>query len=257
MPFRKRNREINIVGISALDVFCNTVGVLAFMLLLFVIITIDLVISSRPIPKIPYVKLKILTDPNLPDAIVGELYDLALSASGGIAPLRWKVDESLLPINIQFNRDEGRLYGLPEHARKYTIYVDVEDSAPKSEMQVATATLRLNILSASKAATKLHPIWKWILWLGVLFIIFVHQAFLFFLARRQSSEIQEVLRIRNVCMIIEPDGKQGLSGNPPSVKDAQNDMTEINKHDRRLKFISWGVLALLLAVYIGWVLTMM
>jgi len=257
MPARKRNREINIVGISALDVFCNTVGVLAFMLLLFAVVTIDLVISARPKPPNPIVNLTILTARNLPNAIVGQHYDLALSASGGVAPLRWKTDETRLPGNLQFNPNEGRLNGLPNLAGEYTFFVDVEDSpTDKSQKQTATASFRLNILPAEKAPSKLSLLWQWLLLIGIMLLILVQQFFLFILSRRQSAEVQGGLRKYNVRMIIEPDGQQGLSGNPPAVKEAQQEFEEINKNYRRLKTISWGALAFALAVYIGWVFTM-
>lgn len=66
--------------------------------------------SGSEAPKAPPVKLS--TPVMLPEAIAGHPYHLALAASGGQVPLRWRLDGEL-PDGLQFDAEAGILQGTP------------------------------------------------------------------------------------------------------------------------------------------------
>ncbi len=94
-------------------------GALLFILLLTMVImallpkAVDLP-GSRPTPtadaEIP--PLAISTPGELPEAIAGRPYTLALAATGGRGPLRWAVD-GVLPEGLKVDADTGQIHGTP------------------------------------------------------------------------------------------------------------------------------------------------
>ena len=81
MVRRARSRETNILNnTSFLDAMSNTVGALAFLLLLVVLVTVAL--------KLNYFELSIKTE-KLPDAVVGQEYNVVLAGIGGNEPYKW------------------------------------------------------------------------------------------------------------------------------------------------------------------------
>ncbi|MFQ6115295.1 MAG: Ig domain-containing protein [bacterium] len=120
MAKRARNREMNILNnTSFLDAMSNTVGALAFLLLLVVLVTVAL--------KLNYFELNIKTE-KLPDAVVGKEYNVVLAGTGGNEPYKWSKLEGDLPRGLDFivveetvideyNRSHttasGKIYGIP------------------------------------------------------------------------------------------------------------------------------------------------
>ena len=98
---RRRNREVNVFGVSFLDVLSNTVGGLAFLLII-----VFMLMSKRPEHAPP----EILTQ-TLPDIYVGESYDLALSAKGGGGIYAWEMLEGTMPDGLELNKSLGLLSG--------------------------------------------------------------------------------------------------------------------------------------------------
>ncbi|MEW6606662.1 MAG: Ig domain-containing protein [bacterium] len=122
----KKQREINIVSLSFLDVLSNTIGALAFLLLLLVIATT--IVTA----KMHYLSLEIVTDTNLPDAKEGEPYSIAISAIGGDEPYLWQY-QGELPEGVKFDNKRGIISGIPKvnpikHEKTFIFTVQVSDS---------------------------------------------------------------------------------------------------------------------------------
>lgn len=123
------------VSLSALDMFANAVGALAFLLLTFVVTTIELVRPTR---------LEILTT-DLPSAKAGQMYDIRLAASGGAPPLRWSRTAGL-PAGLSLDEQSGMLTGAADAGaagQRFKFDVTVRDSRE----QQASASLTLEVLS--------------------------------------------------------------------------------------------------------------
>lgn len=99
MARRRRDREINFLGHgSFLDTMANTVGALAFILFIVVIVTVTL--------KLNYLPIRITTE-TLPDAVIGRPYDVSLAGIGGNEPYEWTLVDGTLPDGLSFIvRDE-------------------------------------------------------------------------------------------------------------------------------------------------------
>ncbi len=74
--------------------------------------------------------LAILTDPALPDAVVGTAYGLALAAAGGTLPYAWEVASGQLPPGLTLDGDSGWLSGTPRVAGSNSFTVRLTDAAP-------------------------------------------------------------------------------------------------------------------------------
>ena len=82
MPRRRSRREINIVNTSFIDVMANTIGGLAFLLVMAVLLAgLDPLTPLRP---------EILTE-ELPDAFAGREYRCWLSAREGMGRFTWSL----------------------------------------------------------------------------------------------------------------------------------------------------------------------
>jgi len=102
---RKKNREIAIFSLSFLDVFANTIGGLAFLLILAVMM-IGAIVFAPP---------RILTE-HLPDAHHGRPYEAWLAAREGLGQFRWTLGEGELPPGLHLDPETGALSGTPELA---------------------------------------------------------------------------------------------------------------------------------------------
>jgi hypothetical protein len=93
-------------------------GALLFILLLTMVImallpkAIDLPSSSRPSGETPSTPLAIATPGDLPEAIAGRPYAVALAARGGRGEIRWAI-EGKLPEGLEFDPAAGLLKGVP------------------------------------------------------------------------------------------------------------------------------------------------
>ena len=96
-------------------------GALLFILLLTMVImallprAIDLPSSEKAAGEREALPLAIATSEDLPEAIVGRPYALALASRGGRGVVRWSVDGPL-PEGLQFDAEAGVLRGTPTKA---------------------------------------------------------------------------------------------------------------------------------------------
>jgi len=91
------------VSLSALDLFANAVGALAFLLLLFAVNTIQMV---RQPP------LTVLTR-RLPPSAAGSDYIAILAARGGAESWTWSIRSGTLPEGLRLDRERGEITGTP------------------------------------------------------------------------------------------------------------------------------------------------
>ena len=93
-------------------------GALLFILLLTMVImallpkAIDLPSSSHPGGEVPSTPLAIATPGDLPEAIAGRPYSVALATRGGRGEVRWAI-EGKLPEGLEFDPSAGVLKGVP------------------------------------------------------------------------------------------------------------------------------------------------
>jgi hypothetical protein len=124
----RRNRttyDNNVVSISALDVFANAVGSLAFILLLFAVNAIELAQPSG---------LKILTE-RVPVSQAGSEYISVLSVIGGVPPYSWTLQSGSLPEGLALDQKRGEILGTPNSSAaggSFPFEVAVSDSRKKS-----------------------------------------------------------------------------------------------------------------------------
>lgn len=96
----KKNREINVFSVSFLDVLANTIGGLAFLLILAVMMVGALVFSP---PRI--------TTEKLPDGYDGRPYLAWLGAREGLGQFRWSFGEGERPQGLELDPSSGKLSG--------------------------------------------------------------------------------------------------------------------------------------------------
>lgn len=102
MPKRKKNKEINVFGVSFMDVLSNTVGGLAFLLI------IVFLLIGRECP--PIKKPQILTE-TIPDAHIRKPYDFTFSARDADGVYFWEVVKGELPEGLKLDAQSGRVNG--------------------------------------------------------------------------------------------------------------------------------------------------
>jgi hypothetical protein len=97
----KKNREINVFGLSFMDVLANTIGGLAFLLIMAMLMVGDIVRHTPP---------RIVTE-SLPEAYQERDYSVWLSAQGGNGRFFWQLAGGELPPGLQLDAQSGRLHG--------------------------------------------------------------------------------------------------------------------------------------------------
>jgi len=140
MTRKRKTMENNVVNLSALDIFANGVGALAFLLLLFAANAIEL---AQPTP------LKILTK-RVPVSQAGTEYIGILSAVGGVSPYFWSIRSGSLPEGLELNQDRGEIIGASSYyteGRSYPFEVEVSDS----RKNWARAHLEIRVLPRKRA----------------------------------------------------------------------------------------------------------
>jgi len=111
---KSRNKEINVYGASFMDVLANTIGGLAFLLILAIIMIGSLV----------FVPPKIMTE-QLPPAYNETDYEVWVGAREGLGKFVWRLGEGELPKDLELDSLSGRLHGtpvLPENADARATY---------------------------------------------------------------------------------------------------------------------------------------
>ena len=130
---RRKSDDQNVFSLSFVDVFANTLGGLAFILILVI-----LMIGLRfGIPRI--------NTEQLPDAYQGNPYEVWLSANDGGGLYNWKIISGELPEGLEIkNASTGYIQGVPKlkdnhnslETYKFTVKVDVGDTAKdKSDLK--------------------------------------------------------------------------------------------------------------------------
>jgi len=138
---RSPRKEVEVFGVSFLDVLANTIGGLSFILIMAFLLV------RPPEPEKPTETpekkpLTILTR-EIPVYHAGDEIDFALSATGGVPPYSWTVSKGELPPGLSCG-PEGRLSGRPESAGQWHWAAQVEDGDGK---QVATSLMKQDVLT--------------------------------------------------------------------------------------------------------------
>jgi hypothetical protein len=160
-------------------------GALLFILLLTMVIMALLpkaIDSSRSQLKTdpPRTPLAISTPEELPDAISGRPYAIALAATGGDGPLTWSVDGEL-PAGLVFVPGSGQLKGTPKAGtpKPVEFVIRVSDGERHVARMARLAVLQPDHPLAIPAAWKPHiPPVPWRAWVeqgfGFLVLLLVH-----------------------------------------------------------------------------------
>jgi Putative Ig domain len=81
--------------------------------------------------------LIIENDSQLPETYPHASYEVRFRAHGGVPPLHWRVEKGALPPGLKL-KDDGLLYGSPEHTGEFQFTVSVTDSGqPQRSVQKA------------------------------------------------------------------------------------------------------------------------
>jgi alpha-tubulin suppressor-like RCC1 family protein len=84
-----------------------------------------------------------LTPPNagVVPGVVGQSYDFAIAAPGGLAPLTWSVISGALPAGLTLDTSNGALTGTPTTAGPSTVKIGIADSSNETAQQSFTFTV--------------------------------------------------------------------------------------------------------------------
>jgi hypothetical protein len=77
---------------------------------------------------------------SLPKGYVGQKYEAALTAQGGILPLKWELKEGSLPPGISLH-SEGVILGVPSEPGEFSFMVTVKDSGRPAYERAQKLTL--------------------------------------------------------------------------------------------------------------------
>jgi Putative Ig domain len=147
-------------------------GALLFILLLTMVImallpkAIDLPSSERPTGERDTLPLAISTPEDLPEAIAGRPYTLALAAKGGWGKVHWAVDGKL-PEGLEFDAETGVLRGTPLKGTPEPISLvlrasdDADQVAGRARLLVYQSDRPLTVPSKWKPALPPIPWREW------------------------------------------------------------------------------------------------
>lgn len=153
MGARQRSRVDNLFGLSFLDVLANTIGGLAFLLILA-----GLAMKAGD-PRPP----TILTE-SLPAGFDGVEYKVWLSAKQGTGSYRWSLDGGELPAGLSIDANSGLISGVPrlatgEDQRRFEFNVKCESprEASGGGKNWDQRSLAVQLYPASKRPSDLEP----------------------------------------------------------------------------------------------------
>ncbi|MEO6808917.1 MAG: Ig domain-containing protein [Isosphaeraceae bacterium] len=160
-------------------------GALLFILLLTMVIMALIPKADQARPEgqdgEPAAPLAITTPPELPEAIAGRPYNVALAAVGGQGSLRWALDGPL-PKGLSFDPNSARLHGTPSAGtpRPVELVLRVSDGSDRDARAARLTVYQPNspLTLPSRWAPGLPPI-PWRAWLeqgfGFLVLLLVYQ----------------------------------------------------------------------------------
>jgi len=250
----RRSKELSVITVSAVDVFCNAVGALACLLMLFTVFTVQTVVD-RSVARTARVAPLGLLSATLPAAERGRPYTLYLSARGGSGQYAWSAED--LPAGLRLDGPSGLLTGTPQQAGQYELHLRVRDAALGAAGGAGVgAVVQLRVRPSAEAepvplpearARSRAP--RWWAWLGCLVLVLAHQVAMRVLSRSMDRRLQGLLRLHDVRLVRRPDGRQELSGPPGQVEDAKRDFAELWARMGRTKKASYVILVLALIAY--------
>ena len=128
---RKRSRELPTFGTSFLDVLANTIGGLAFLLVLAILL-VGYIVSRPPV----------ITTERLPHAYHGIRYETWLGAREGRGEYKWSFDQGRPPLGLQLDPVTGQLHGKPDmgagNERMKQVRFQVKCEGKDKEGKIAT-----------------------------------------------------------------------------------------------------------------------
>lgn len=210
---RRRGHGVLEFGGSGEDSFVAVVvtkltGALLFILLLTMVImaltprAVEMANpATSPSPTLP---LAVTTPRELPEAIAGRPYALALAASGGSGKLSWKL-EGEIPKGLEFDPSTATIRGTPlsSSATAVALTAKVSDGSTSVSQPLWLVVYRPDtVLSLpSKWAPSILPV-SWRLWLehgvGFVLLILVHLVAMGILSTLQIRAEQNSLSLATV-----------------------------------------------------------
>lgn len=160
-------------------------GALLFILLLTMVIMVLIPKTDQPRPELrnreAAVPLAITTPSDLPEAIAGRPYNIALAAVGGQGALRWALDGPL-PKGLSFDPKSATIRGTPSAGtpRPVELVLRVSDGSDRDARAARLTVYQPDspLTLPSRWAPGLPPI-PWRAWLeqgfGFLVLLLVHQ----------------------------------------------------------------------------------
>lgn len=125
---RRRSQEVNFFGTSFLDVLANTIGGLAFLLVMAALLAGG---GDEVLPD----PLKITTK-RVPVASKGQPLDFQFAADGGIGYYGWRIAAGSLP-GVTLS-PEGRLSGTPPQRGDFPFTISVTDKRSRTDSKQFT-----------------------------------------------------------------------------------------------------------------------
>ena len=184
--------------------------------------------SEAPLPRI-------LTE-HLPAAVESEPYELRLAGEGA-QPVRWSATN--LPSGLSLT-ENGTIRGTPSVATTSRVVVSLRDARGRNapDMMLAIA-VRRRPLSVGELISR-PGLWEW---LGYVLLGLLEVAFLMVLRTRMARDMTLALRLHNVELIQRPDGTTALNGPPDATEAARGQLVQMHWADRRVRLVSYVVLA--------------
>jgi Mg-chelatase subunit ChlD len=99
--------------------------------------TKSLSISIDPPPPLS------ITTSNLPDGLLGNIYDITLQAIGGLPPYTWSLLSGDLPLGLTLS-SAGQISGIPASNGIYDFTVQVEDSQSPGTLNTKMLSIKIN-----------------------------------------------------------------------------------------------------------------